>query len=143
MIFESGSIDEAEEHFDAALAEFRALQNAYGEAAVLTNLAKVARARADYQRSIELFQKGLSLRWTHGDHRASLAACAGWLRRSLSSEVRAGNTAVRGLRKAETLDRLAAREITIVLLGGARACPRPFGTGQFRAILDRGTIGGS
>ncbi len=83
VIFESGSIDEAEEHFDAALAEFHALQNAYGEAAVLTNLAKVARARADYQRSIELFQKGLSLRWTHGD-RPGIVGCLRGLATTLS-----------------------------------------------------------
>jgi predicted ATPase/DNA-binding CsgD family transcriptional regulator len=73
-VFESGLVDEAEEYFNAALAEFRRLGNSYGEATVLMNLAKVARARSDYDRSMELLGQALVLRWAHGD-RPGVVGC--------------------------------------------------------------------
>lgn len=74
IIYETGRIDEAAVQFDRALAEFRALGNTFGEAAVLTNLAKVARKRGDYDGSIGLFRQSLGLRWDHGD-RMGMVGC--------------------------------------------------------------------
>lgn len=54
-------------YFEEALGEFRAIGNRYGAGYVLTNLAKVARARGDYVRSHALLVESLTLRWEYGD----------------------------------------------------------------------------
>jgi len=72
--FELGNIDQAERHFDEALSVFLQDGNSYGAGMILTNQAKIARARGDLRHARSLFVESLALRWEHQE-RIGLVGC--------------------------------------------------------------------
>jgi non-specific serine/threonine protein kinase len=72
--FERGEVDLAEGQFEEALSILRSRDNAYGLGIVMTNLAKVARARGDPGRAIALYNESLAMRWQVGD-KLGVAGC--------------------------------------------------------------------